>query len=194
MFAVVSEDDSIKRFDAKLMGERLSRIGKGDAQALSELYTGTKAAVFALALSYLKDRHDAEDVLHDCYVQIFTKAASYREQGNPMGWILTIAKNLCLKKLNEKAKNGPAADGELIERELTAGTDFAGVSVEDGLILKSCLGELSPEEQRIVTLHAVAGLKHRETAELLGLPLSTVLSKYSRALEKLKRLLEEELS
>ncbi len=47
--------------------------------------------------------------------------------------------------------------------------------------------ELSPEENSIVVLHAVAGLKHRETAKLMGMPLSTVLSKYRRALEKLRK-------
>ncbi|MFR3365625.1 MAG: RNA polymerase sigma factor [Christensenellales bacterium] len=40
-------------------------------------------------------------------------------------------------------------------------------------------------------LHAVGGMKHRETAELLGLPLATVLSKYSRAIKKLKSKLEK---
>ena len=44
----------------------------------------------------------------------------------------------------------------------------------------------------MVLLHAVSGLRHREIARDLGLPLSTVLSRYSRALKKLKRCLSEE--
>ena len=48
---------------------------------------------------------------------------------------------------------------------------------------------LSEEERQIVLLHAVSGMKHRELSELLELPLSTVLSKYARALAKLKKAL-----
>ena len=48
---------------------------------------------------------------------------------------------------------------------------------------------LSEEERQIVMLHAVAGFKHREIAATLDLPLATVLSKYNRALKKLKILL-----
>ena len=64
-------------------------------------------------------------------------------------------------------------------------------SSEDRVVLEAALRLLTGEERRIVMLHAVAGLKHRETAELLELPLSTVLSKYRRALKKLKWGLEE---
>jgi RNA polymerase sigma-70 factor (ECF subfamily) len=56
-------------------------------------------------------------------------------------------------------------------------------------VLDACLGQLSDEERQIVVLHAVAGFRHREIAALLELPLPTVLSKYSRALKKLKALL-----
>lgn len=51
--------------------------------------------------------------------------------------------------------------------------------------------QLTDQERQIVMLHAVAGFKHREIAELLELPLSTVLSKYRRALKKLRHSLEK---
>ena len=49
---------------------------------------------------------------------------------------------------------------------------------------------LSDEERQIITLHAVSGLKHRQIAELLDIPLSTVLSKYNRAIKKLRNKIE----
>ena len=51
---------------------------------------------------------------------------------------------------------------------------------------------LPTEDLQIVVLHAVAGYKMKEIAEMLGIPLSTVLSKHSRSLKKLKQSLEEE--
>ena len=61
----------------------------------------------------------------------------------------------------------------------------------DRLVLEAALKALNEEERRVVLLHAVSGLKHREIAQDLGEPLSTVLSRYHRALKKLKRYLTE---
>ena len=57
-------------------------------------------------------------------------------------------------------------------------------------LLQGALASLADEERRIVMLHAVTGLKHREIAALLELPLPTVLSKYHRALKKMRSFLE----
>ena len=59
-------------------------------------------------------------------------------------------------------------------------------------MLEAALKALGEEERQVVLHHAASGLKHREIARDLGLPLSTVLSRYSRALKKLQRYLTEE--
>lgn len=65
---------------------------RGDQEALAQLYHRTRTAVFGLALSYLKNRHDAEDVTQDTFVRVWENAPSYRPQGKPMAWLLTIAR------------------------------------------------------------------------------------------------------
>ena len=65
------------------------------------------------------------------------------------------------------------------------------VTPEDRLVLESLLSLLGEQERQIVTLHALTGLKHREIAQLLGLPLSTVLSKYHRGMKKLQNAWKE---
>ena len=65
-----------------------------------------------------------------------------------------------------------------------------GLTAEERTALRAALDGLSDEERQIVLLHAAAGLKHRETGQLLDLPLATVLSKYHRAIKKLRTLLE----
>ena len=78
----------------------------------------------------------------------------------------------------------PAEEPEIV--------DFSEVSeTEDRLVLAALMNRLSDREREIVLLHAVSGLKHREIAKVLSLPLSTVLSKYSRAMKKLKTGLAE---
>ena len=68
----------------------LIRVAGGDRDALAELYQRTRAAVCGLALSYLKNAHDAQDLTQDVYVQVWDCAAQYRPAGSPMGWLLTV--------------------------------------------------------------------------------------------------------
>lgn len=156
----------------------LEAIADGQSDALSELYHKTDKAVYAYALSILKNMHDAEDVMQNTYIQIFKSAASYRADGKPMAWILTIVRNACLNILREQKKTLPLSEADYIR---------AQTSAEDRLILSSCMELLDDEERQIVILHAVAGFKYREIAQYLSMQLSTVLSKYHRALQKMKR-------
>ena len=74
-------------------------------------------------------------------------------------------------------------EDQSLEDHLKADDDM---SVEDSMIIKECLTILSDDERQIVVLHAVSGYKHKDIADLMELPLPTVLSKYNRALKKLK--------
>ena len=118
---------------------------------------------------------------------LYAAAAGYRSSGKPMAWILTITRNLCLMKLRERQKTAglPREDWE---RYLDSREE---ITPEDRLVLTQCMRRLNDQERQIVVLHAVSGFKHREIAELMELPVSTVLSKYRRALKKLRQSLEE---
>jgi RNA polymerase sigma-70 factor (ECF subfamily) len=164
-------------------------ISKGDKTALGSLYAQTKTAAYGFALSILRNRDDAEDVLQDTYVKIYDSASEYRPLGKPMAWILTITRNLCLMKLRRDKRI--AAQSEDVWDPPDPKDPIANGA--DRVVLQAALEILSDEERQIVTLHAVAGQKHREIASILELPLSTTLSKYHRALSKLKKYLEEDV-
>lgn len=188
MICLTSANIISKESESDLLDKYLFRISEHDSEALSELYNHTSASIYGFALSILKNTHDAEDVLHDCFINIWKAADSYVSKGKPMAWILTVTRNLCLRKLNErqKASDIPQEDWE---KYLTSCKDL---DADSRLILYECMQTISDQEREIVILHAVAGFKHRETAELLSLPLPTVLSKYNRALKKLKQSLRKE--
>lgn len=171
--------------DGVLLEGLLDRIAQKDTRALAELYRSTSAAVYGFALSILKNDQDAQDVLHDCYMSVYTAAGAYRPMGKPLAWMLTITRNLCMQRLRE---HGRSADlqPEDWERILDQRSQ---VAPEDRQVLLQCMELLSHTERQIVTLHATAGFKHREIASLLELPLPTVLSKYARALKKLRNAL-----
>ena len=168
------------------MDDLLFRIAAGEQAALAQLYEHTQASVFGFALSILKNTHDAEDVLHDCYVAVWQGAAGYRSRGKPLAWILTVTRNLCLQQLRTRSRVADLAPEDW-EPYLA---DKESVTLEDRSILRSCMEQLRDEERQIVTLHALSGFKHREIAAILQLPLPTVLSKYHRAVKRLKQHLQ----
>ena len=182
LFLCSTSADERKAEDAELEA-LLRQIAAGRSPALESLYSRTSTSVYGFALSILKNTHDAEDILHDCYVTIYTAAEGYRAARKPMAWIMTITRNLCLQKLRERRKLAdlPQEDWEpyLESRE--------EITPEDRLVLSACMESLSDEERHIVVLHAVSGFRHREIAALMALPLPTVLSKYTRALKKLRQ-------
>ncbi|MGN1039847.1 MAG: RNA polymerase sigma factor [Candidatus Fimimonas sp.] len=178
--------------DVRLQSAELDKcifgIANGDSDALSKLYTMVSAPVYAYALTVLRNTFDADDVLHDTVVKVYENAPVYRSQGKPMAWILTIAKNLCYTRFRQNAHVAEISD-EALEQQFADNTQM---SVEDKLLVTKCLSALPQEERSIVVLHAVSGLKHREIAQLLKIPLSTVLSKYNRSLKKLQEIISEE--
>ena len=164
----------------------LIHIAGGEREALAELYRRTRSAVYGLALSYLKNAHDAQDLTQDVYVQVWDCAEQCRLTGSPMGWLLAVCRNLCLMRMRREERHAALSEEEwdaIPARE-------CGLDADERALLQGALASLTDEERRVVLLHAVTGLKHREIAALLELPLPTVLSKYHRALKKMRSFLE----
>ena len=163
----------------------INRIADTDMASLKLLYEETSAGVYSFALSMMKNREDAEDILQETFLTIHKSAHLYKPMGRPMEWIMTVTRNLCISRLRTRSKT---ADLQSADEP----ADYSSIATsEDRIVLAEGLKTLSDEEQRIVILHAVSGLKHREIAAVLGVPVSTVTSKYRRALKKLKTILEK---
>lgn len=168
-----------------LREQLLLQLASGDLTAMQEIYTATSSAVYGFALSILKHASDAEDVMQETYVRLYRSAPTYQPMGKPMAWIFTIVRNLSLMKLRGNKPDVLPEDFELSDE----GEPYR--QAEDRLVLNAAMQVLSDEERQIITLHAVSGMKHREIADLMELPLSTVLSKYRRGLKKLQEHLKE---
>ena len=188
MIYLTSVNSAETAVSSKEIDSFIEGIARGEKEAFEALYNSARVSVYAFALSFLKNSYDAEDVLHDCFVSVWSSATAYRSSGKPLAWILTITKNLCLMKIRESWLTSDISEEEM-ERSLGS---FDNASFEDKIIVEACMKILSDEERQIVTLHAVSGFKHREIAGFLDIPLPTVLSRYNRALKKLRKYLTEE--
>lgn len=165
----------------------ISDIAKGNMSAFHDLYTAVSGNVYGFALSITKNIHDAQDVLQDTFLKVYSNADRYIPNGKPLAWIFTITRNLSLDKIKDKMRSSEYCDN--IREEI----DFSVIeNTEHRLLLEKMFDILNDEEKQILILHSVNGMKHREIAKLLSIPLNTVLSKYNRAVNKLKKAIEEE--
>ncbi len=172
--------------DPERLEQSLMRLKHGDESAFADIYAATDKAVFGYALSILRNVHDAEDVMHDAYLKLWQNADRYEPMGKPMAWILTIAKRLCLMRIREKGRSFLPLE----EAMLPSDSPLEEITL-DRLVLETALEVLTGKERQIVMLHITGGLKHREIAEFMDMTLSAVLSKYSRALKRIRNAMEE---
>ena len=90
---------SLPAEEAQELRRLLSGVAAGNRDDLAQLYRRTRTAVYGLALSYLRNAHDAQDLTQDVYVHIWDTADRYRPTGSPIGWVLAVCRNLCLMHL-----------------------------------------------------------------------------------------------
>lgn len=181
----LSEDEIISRNERiEMLIEKMAVRG---IEAMDELYALIGMDIYAYALSKVGNAHDAGDIVQDTFIQIYKYAKAYKPQGKPLSWIFTIVANLANRLYLIQGRFSPWEDE--IE-EIPAHTEFDR-DVVDGEFLKQLMGNLKPDEREIIALHIVSGMKHSEIASLLKMPLSTVLSRYNRAIKKLQQIAKE---
>ena len=161
----------------------LPKIANGDKAAFEQLYQLTYKPVFSFLLSLTMNQDDAKDLLQETYLRVYGSAHLYR-QGNPMAWIMKIGKTLFLMDKRKK-KPEPVSDPEVF-KDVQIKLDSVE-NVETRILLEQLFLVLSEEEREIVVMHVTGGFRHREIAEMLDMPLGTVLVKYNRAMKKLKK-------
>lgn len=166
----------------------LMRVGKGDQEAFRQLYQNTDRSMYSFILSIVKNPQDAEEIMQEAYLKVWTSAAGYKSQGKPLAWMFTIARNLCYMKFREQKHDSDITLDDLNGEE----TGEVCPEIEqaaDKMVLMAALNILKEDERELVLLHATAGMKHREIAAALGIPLATALSKYNRAMKKMENYL-----
>lgn len=189
LFFMVTGNTPSQKVQQNPIDETLfSRIGTGDMNALETLYTATERTMYAYILSILKDPHDTLDLVQETYLKIRAAAHLYQPMGKPLAWMFTIARNLSMDFLRLHQRE-QSQDYATLEDRL----EFSYITdPTDRFLLQEALEQLAEDERQIVLLYAVSGLKHREIAANLNIPLSTELSRYQRAIQKLRTILKEE--
>src|SRR5690242_16252718 len=87
--------------------ELLRRVAEGDAAAVGALYDRYAATLLPLALRILRNRAEAEDVLHDAFVAVSDRAGQYAaERGSVIAWLVTLVRNLSIDRTRRRDRRG----------------------------------------------------------------------------------------
>lgn len=172
----------------------LSGIVGRDENALTALYDATVSRVYTLALRITGDRHAAEEVVTDVYLQIWRQAEHYDPvRGKVPTWIYTLCRSRALDHLRRRdiADNSP--DPHALRPDASmAETDPLDVLIgmELSSALYSALLTLNMSERQLMSLAFFKGLTHQEIALHTGMPLGTVKTVLRKAIQTLKQRLQ----
>jgi RNA polymerase sigma-70 factor (ECF subfamily) len=153
------------------------------------------AAAYNLARWMLHNEHDAEDVVQESFLRAFKSFSGYYG-GNSKAWLLTIVRNSCYTWLQQKRALSMTESIEEkleeIELDFTDPETLLLQSVDVEMVRQS-LQELPVEFREVVVLREMEGLSYKEIANVVDLPLGTVMSRLARGRKRLHALLSNHM-
>ncbi len=166
---------------------------EGDEEAFRSLVTRYEPRVAATVYGMLGQCPEAEDVGQETFIRFYRALDSFRGDSSVGTYITRIAVNLSLNELKRRKRRNllfrSSRDGEMPDIP----DDRTGRGgIEEREAIERALGRLSAEHRAVVVLRLVEGCSTGETAELLGIPVGTVLSRLSRAQRRLRKILVTE--
>jgi RNA polymerase sigma-70 factor, ECF subfamily len=168
------------------------RLASGDLAAFDALYARFERPLFGFIHAQLRDRAEAEDVLHEAFMAVLRERAKRTDMQSFRAWLYQTARHLCLNRVRSKKRAGRAvdaaahvpspapvvADGELERRQLAAALERAVARLPDAMA----------ELYRLRT----AGMSYDEVAAVLTVPVGTVKSRMHELVKRLRQEIEVE--
>lgn len=161
----------------------------GSRKAQFELYSKYSKAMFNLCVRMLKNELDAEDILQNTFVDVFTKMNSFAYQSSIGAWIKRITINNCINFIKSKKIEFVEIDQKQYAQVDVEEPQTEGLSVE---IVQKAMNYLSDGYRIVFSLYAIEGYDHEEISEILGISESTSKSQYSRAKQRLREIFKEQ--
>ncbi|MDC4232692.1 sigma-70 family RNA polymerase sigma factor [Actinomyces sp. B33] len=153
--------------------------------------------LFGAALGMTRNRADAEDLLQETYLKAYAKFDQYRPGTNIKAWLYRILTNTYITQYRKAQRSPKRAATDAIEDWQLAeaashdsrGLVSAEVEALDAMPspdLRRALDALSEEHRMVVLMADVEGLAYRQIADILGIPIGTVMSRLHRARKALR--------
>lgn len=169
----------------------IERIVARDEHAIGELYDRHHRLLFALILRVLRDRSEAEEVLQEVFVLVWTKADSYNGVlGSPAAWLVRIARNRAIDRLRANSVRQRAVESAP-EPPPAENPELRASASEQQRAVARALDALPPEQRVLIEQAYFLGLTQSELADRFKLPLGTVKTRIRTGMMALRQLLSQ---
>ena len=166
------------------MSERLPV--RADAGGLAELLLPHLDSAYNLARWLMRNREDADDVVQEAFLRALQYSGGFRG-GDARAWLLTIVRNTAYRWLRKTRAYEPVTqfDEEIHTSAIeTSNPEQLLLQNADGHLVEKTLSELPVRFREILVLRELEGLSYREIADVMGMPMGTVMSTLSRARDR----------
>lgn len=160
---------------------------RNDNTCQKELYLKYSPKMLAVCYRFAQKREDAEDMLQEGFIKVYTQIHTFRNQGAFEGWIRRIIVHTCINHLKKNKKFAESVD--LIHASTMQTREDSIPSIVQAKQIVESIRLLPLGYKTVLNLFAIEGYSHREIAEMLDIEESTSRSQYTRA----KQMLEEML-
>jgi len=169
------------------MTEELMLAGclRNNAAAQEALYSRYSPRMLGVCYRFAKNREDAEDMLQEGFIKVFTQIHQYRNEGALEGWIRRIIVHTCINVLKKNKKFSDSVD--IIHANSLQVKEEMIPSIMQAKQVVECIRLLPIGYRTVLNLYAIEGFSHKEISGMLDIEESTSRSQYTRA----KSLLEE---
>lgn len=161
----------------------IDRLKEKDEEAFEAVYQNTKHAVYAVIIAVVRSRTASEDVMQDTYLAMLEKINQYQKGRNFRNWLLAIARH---KAIDYYRKQKPLLLTDPVENEYLYPVE--NPKSESRLLMEEMLRALNEKERSVFLMKTIEGLKAKEIAQIMHMPLGTVLWHYRKAIQKIKQL------
>ena len=158
---------------------------KNNAATQEDLYSRYSPRMLGVCYRFAKNREDAEDMLQEGFIKVFTQMHQYRNEGALEGWIRRIMVHTCINFLKKNKKFAESVD--IIHANSVHVKEDMIPSIMQAKQVVECIRMLPLGYRTVLNLYAIEGFSHKEIANLLDIEESTSRSQYTRA----KAMLEE---
>ncbi len=172
----------------------IERCRAGDLAAFEPLVQKYRQRVYRLAYNVLRDADEAWDVSQDAFIRAFQALPSFRGDSAFYTWLFRIAMNVARDRARQHAARGRAFGTERVDEKdwdralVDHGTapDASAAQIEERERIVKALATLSEPHRAIIMLSDLEGLSYREIAEVLSIPMGTVMSRLHNARKRLR--------
>jgi len=181
-----ASQELLGRIDSQSDQDLLAAIGRGDRTALAQLYDRHAPQMLAVASRILQDRRDAEDLLHDVFLEAWQKADSYDgERGTVRTWLLMRVRSRAIDRMRTHTA---AREHGMVLSHVELGAALEDPSAApDRVRARRALASLPHPQRLVIELCYFEGLTCQEVADRCGVPLGTVKSRLLAAMMKLRQ-------